>query len=125
MGLVTISPALCVPCSRTLLYVDALPNVWLHYLGCGVMGMITSYVFITSTQYYTDYASLPVRQIAAASTTGHGTNIIAGVLEHPHRERNEQVLLFMSCTRRVHTIVNNSVAHTRTTLLFVPQPART
>ena len=41
--------------------------------------MVTSYVFILSSQYYTDYYYYPVRSIAAASTTGHGTNIITGV----------------------------------------------
>ena len=62
-----------------LLYVPALPSAWLHYYGCGLLGMATSYVFILSTQYHTDYAFEPVRSIAAASTTGHGTNIIAGI----------------------------------------------
>ena len=62
-----------------LLYTPAAPWAWLHYYGCGALGMATSYVFILSTQYHTDYAFEPVRSIAAASTTGHGTNIIAGV----------------------------------------------
>jgi len=43
------------------------------------MGMLTSYVFINATQYYTDYQFEPVKSIASASTTGHGTNIIQGI----------------------------------------------
>jgi H+-translocating diphosphatase len=65
--------------TRWLLFVPEAPYAWLHYLGAGAVGMATSYVFIKSTQYNTDYQFEPVRSIAAASTTGHGTNIIAGV----------------------------------------------
>lgn len=65
--------------SRWLLATPNHPGAWLNFLGCGVVGMLTSYVFILSTQYYTDYAYEPVRSIAQASTTGHGTNIITGV----------------------------------------------
>jgi inorganic pyrophosphatase len=41
--------------------------------------MGAAYAFVFIAQYYTDYKYPPVRLIAAASTTGHGTNIIAGV----------------------------------------------
>lgn len=72
--------AICfVILSRWLLYVPEAPSAWFHYLGCGAIGMITSYVFIRSTQYNTDYQYEPVRRIAASSVTGHGTNIITGV----------------------------------------------
>ncbi|TMW66093.1 hypothetical protein Poli38472_003858 [Pythium oligandrum] len=65
--------------TRWLLYSERAPGAWFHFFLCGVVGMITAFVFVKSTQYYTDYAYYPVRSIAKASTTGHGTNIITGV----------------------------------------------
>jgi inorganic pyrophosphatase len=43
-----------------------------------MIGTACAYAFVFIAQYYTDYAYPPVRVIAEAST-GHGTNIIAGV----------------------------------------------
>lgn len=43
------------------------------------MGIITAYIFVWISQYYTDYKYEPVRAVALASSTGHGTNVIAGV----------------------------------------------
>lgn len=64
---------------RWLLYSVAAPQAWLHFLGCGLVGIATAYAFVWIAQYYTDYKYRPVRLVAEASTTGHGTNIIAGV----------------------------------------------
>lgn len=55
------------------------PSAWYMYTLCGWVGMLAAYALMLSTQYYTDYAYAPVQRIAKASTTGHGTNVIAGV----------------------------------------------
>lgn len=63
----------------TMLSTPRAPNAWIHFAGCGIVGVIMSNALILVTQYYTDYAHGPVRSIAKASTTGHGTNVIQGI----------------------------------------------
>ncbi|KAG8490954.1 hypothetical protein CXB51_014086 [Gossypium anomalum] len=65
--------------SRWLLYTEQAPSAWLNFTLCGLVGIITAYVFVWITKYYTDYKHEPVRTLALSSSTGHGTNIIAGV----------------------------------------------
>jgi len=65
--------------SYYLLNVPSAPDAWWHFALCGVIGIATAYTFVLITQYYTDYAYGPVLGICQASTTGHGTNVIAGV----------------------------------------------
>jgi K(+)-stimulated pyrophosphate-energized sodium pump len=50
---------------------------WL--LGCGICGIVTSFLFVRITEYYTETRFRPVRSIALASTTGPATNIISGL----------------------------------------------
>lgn len=68
----------CLTC-KILLDVPGKPAAWLHFAACGIVGIANGYVFIQSTQYFTDYEFQPVQDIADASITGHGTNIITGV----------------------------------------------
>lgn len=55
------------------------PHAWWHFFISGIIGILTSVLFLWITQYYTEYRYKPVKDIANACKTGPATTIIQGV----------------------------------------------
>ncbi|WP_353071386.1 sodium-translocating pyrophosphatase [Tunturiibacter gelidiferens] len=61
----------------TMLNGPQVQPLWL--LGCGVIGLVTAFLFVWITEYYTEAIYRPVKSIVEASVTGPATNIISGL----------------------------------------------
>ena len=62
----------------TMAFDDGRFSFWQLY-GSALVGLAITFLLVAITEFYTGSRWSPVKKIAAASTTGHATNIIAGL----------------------------------------------
>jgi K(+)-stimulated pyrophosphate-energized sodium pump len=73
-----VSAVAFYPITKWLMSVNDKYDI-LNLYFCSLIGLVVTAAMVMITEYYTSKAYKPVQDIARASQTGHGTNIIAGL----------------------------------------------
>ncbi|MES9868312.1 MAG: sodium-translocating pyrophosphatase [Sedimenticola sp.] len=73
-----LSAVLFYPVTNALMADNGSYSV-MNVYGTAILGLVVTAALVVITDYYTSTDYKPVKHLAAASTTGHGTNVIAGL----------------------------------------------
>ncbi len=60
-------------------YINGMSILGMDLFWCTIVGLMVTAMLIWITEYYTSTEYRPVREVARASETGHGTNVIQGL----------------------------------------------
>ncbi|SDH32871.1 sodium-translocating pyrophosphatase [Propionivibrio dicarboxylicus] len=79
LALIAFYPVTRAVLGDGIVMVDGTTIASINIFGCAVVGLVLTGLLVWITEYYTGTDFAPVKYVAEASTTGHGTNIIAGL----------------------------------------------